>query len=117
MMKSHMIVGGGGVRLHAVETGDLSGRPIVFIHGVSQCWLAWSRQLSSDLANTFRLVAVDIRGHGLSDKPHEGYADSRLWADDVRAVIRALDLDHPVLCGWSYGPLVSLDYLRHLRRG
>ena len=113
MMKSHMIVGGGGVRLHAVETGDLSGRPIVFIHGISQCWLAWSRQLNSDLADTFRLVAVDMRGHGLSDKPRENYADSRLWADDVRAVIRALDLDHPVLCGWSYGPLVILDYLRH----
>jgi pimeloyl-ACP methyl ester carboxylesterase len=36
-----------------------------------------------------------------------------LWADDVNAVIRTLDLERPVLCGWSYGPLVILDYLRH----
>ena len=43
----------------------------------------------------------------------EGYADSKMWADDIHAVIRALDLDHPVLCGWSYGPLVILDYIRH----
>ena len=69
--------------------------------------------MSSDLADTFRLVAVDLRGHGLSAKPPEGYGDSKLWADDVHSVIRALNLDHPVLCGWSYGPLVILDYIRH----
>jgi len=112
-MKTHEISGGGGVRLHVAETGNSKGRPIVFLHGLSQCWLSWSRQMNSDLADTFRLVAVDLRGHGLSDKPREGYADSRLWADDVQAVIEALDLDHPVLCGWSYGPLVILDYVRH----
>jgi len=75
--------------------------------------MCWSRQLTSDLADTFRLVAVDLRGHGLSDKPIGSYGDSKLWAEDVHAVIRALNLDHPVLCGWSYGPLVILDYIRH----
>jgi pimeloyl-ACP methyl ester carboxylesterase len=69
--------------------------------------------MSSDLADDFRLVAMDIRGHGLSDKPRDRYADSKLWADDVNAAIEALKLDHPVLCGWSYGPLVILDYIRH----
>ena len=112
-MKHHTITGGGGVQLHLVETGDPSGRPILFIHGFSQCWLAWSRQLNSDLAARYRLVAMDMRGHGLSEKPRDGYGESRLWADDVDAVIRTLKLDHPVLCGWSYGPLVMLDYVRH----
>src|SRR5262245_54448653 len=112
-MKTHLICGGGGVRLHVGETGTSKGRPIVFVHGLSQCWLSWSRQMNSDLADTFRLVAVDLRGHGLSDKPRDGYADSRLWADDLHAVIESLDLDHPLLCGWSYGPLVMLDYIRH----
>jgi non-heme chloroperoxidase len=112
-VKSHMITGGGGTRLHLAETGNPRGRPIVFIHGVSQSWLAWTRQMSSGLADNYRLVAMDMRGHGLSDKPREGYADSRLWADDVQAAIQALNLDHPILCGWSYGPLVILDYLRH----
>jgi len=112
-MKHHMVSGGGGIRLHLVETGNSSGHPIVFVHGFSQCWLAWTRQMNSALADNYRLVAIDMRGHGLSDKPREGYADSQLWADDVRAVIQALDLDHPILCGWSYGPLVILDYLRH----
>lgn len=69
--------------------------------------------MNSGLAEDHRLVAMDMRGHGLSDKPREGYTDARLWADDVNAVIRGLSLDHPLLCGWSYGPLVILDYLRH----
>jgi pimeloyl-ACP methyl ester carboxylesterase len=69
--------------------------------------------MHSDLAEDFRLIAVDLRGHGLSDKPRDGYADSRLWADDLHAVIEALRLERPVLCGWSYGPLVILDYIRH----
>ena len=112
-MKSHKVAGGGGTALHVVETGNPNGRPILFIHGFSQCSLAWSRQLSSDLADDFRLIAMDLRGHGLSDKPREGYSDSRLWADDINATIQALNLDHPILCGWSYGPLVILDYIRH----
>ena len=41
------------------------------------------------------------------------FGDSKLWADDVNAAIKALSLDHPILCGWSYGPLVVLDYIRH----
>src|SRR5262245_39863349 len=113
MTKSSMVTGGAGVRLHLTETGNPSGRPLLFIHGFSQCSLAWQRQMQSDLADTFRLVALDLRGHGLSDKPRDGYADSRLWADDINAVINTLDLERPVLCGWSYGPLVILDYIRH----
>ena len=112
-MKSHRVAGGAGTQIHLVETGNPRGRPIVFIHGFSQCRLAWSRQMNSDLADGYRLVAMDLRGHGLSDKPLDGYADSRLWADDVNAAIQALGLDQPILCGWSYGPLVILDYIRH----
>jgi pimeloyl-ACP methyl ester carboxylesterase len=93
--------------------GNSRGRPIFFIHGFSQCWLAWRRQMNSDLAENYRLVAMDMRGHGLSDKPREGYTDSKLWADDINAVIQALSLDDPILCGWSYGPLLILDYIRH----
>lgn len=112
-MKTHRIAGGGGVQLHVVETGNQQGRPIVFIHGASQCWLQWGRQMNSSLVEDHRLLALDMRGHGLSDKPLDGYGDSKLWAGDVNAVIQALNLDHPVLSGWSYGPLVILDYIRH----
>ena len=111
-MKHHTITGGGGCRLHLVETGNPQGRAILFIHGFSQCALAWDRQLDSSLASRYRLVAMDMRGHGLSDVPLDGYGDSPLWADDIDAAIRGLALDHPILCGWSYGPLVMLDYIR-----
>jgi pimeloyl-ACP methyl ester carboxylesterase len=106
------ITGGGGVRLHVAETGHPSGRPILFVHGFSQSWLTWRRQMFSDLANDYRLVALDLRGHGQSDKPREGYTDRRLWAADILAVTRELRIEQPVLCGWSYGPIVILDYVR-----
>ena len=112
-MKHHVITGGGGCQLHLVEAGNPKGQPILFIHGFSQCWLTWSRQLNSDLARNYRLVAMDMRGHGTSERPRAGYDDSRLWADDVAATLRELDLDRPVISGWSYGPLVILDYVRH----
>jgi len=112
-VKTHRITGGSGVELHVIETGNPRGRPIVFLHGASQCGLQWGRQLDSSLTEHHRLVAVDLRGHGMSDKPREGYGDAKQWADDVDAVITTLDLDEPVLSGWSYGPLVCLDYVRH----
>jgi non-heme chloroperoxidase len=112
-MKTHRIAGGAGVQLHMVETGNPQCRPILFIHGASQCWLQWNRQTELKPAEEHRLVALDMRGRGISDKPHDGYNDSKLWAEDVHAVIQALNLDHLVLSGWSYGPLVFLDYVRH----
>lgn len=111
-MRTHTITARADVSLHVVETGVRTGPSILFLHGISQTWLAWHRQLSSELATNFRLVAIDLRGHGLSSKPRDAYSDSRQWADDIRAVIDALELDHPILCGWSYAPLVMLDYVR-----
>lgn len=111
-MKAHTITGGGGVQLHVEEAGNKRGRPILFIHGFSQCRLAYGKQMHSDLAKDFRLVAMDIRGHGLSDKPRDAYGDSKLWAEDVRAVIQALRLDQPILSGWSYGGVIICDYVR-----
>ena len=112
-MKSQYVAGGGGTRLHVLEAGNPNGQPILFIHAFSQCGLCWSRQFNSDLADDHRLIAMDMRGHGLSDKPRDGYADSSLWADDINAVVQSLRLDQPILTGWSYGPLVILDYIRH----
>lgn len=112
-MKSHKVTGGGGIQLHVEEMGNPQGKPILFIHGFSQCGLCWNKQTKSNLADGFRLVTLDIRGHGLSDKPEGVYADTRLWADDVHAVITTLGLDKPVLSGWSYGGEIMCDYVRH----
>jgi non-heme chloroperoxidase len=112
-MKQHTITGGGGTRLHLVETGNPHAQSILFLHGFSQCSIAWARQLSSELADSYHLVAMDLRGHGSSERPRAGYDNSKQWADDVDAAIRELHLERPILCGWSYGPLVILDYIRH----
>ena len=112
-MKSQKVVGGGGIQIHVEETGNPKGKPILFIHGFSQCRLCWNKQMKSDLADDFRLVALDNRGHGLSEKPQDAYGDSQLWADDIQAVITQLELDHPVLSGWSYGGEIICDYVRH----
>jgi non-heme chloroperoxidase len=112
-MKTYSVTGGGGLKLHVQETGNTHGKPILFIHGFSQCRLAWNKQLHSDLATNFRLVAIDIRGHGLSDKARDVYGESKLWADDVQAVIATLGLDTPVLAGWSYGGIIMSDYVNY----
>jgi non-heme chloroperoxidase len=113
-MKTHTVRGGAGLRLHVREWGKAAGPPILFIHGWSQNHLCWVKQYESVLADEFRLVAYDLRGHGMSEAPLEPqhYTDDRLWADDVAAIIDELGLDRPVLVGWSYGAFVICDYIR-----
>lgn len=118
-MKIHQISGGGGLRLHVREWGRAEGPAIMFVHGWSQCHLCWQRQYESALADFFRIVALDCRGHGMSEAPlePEHYASSQLWADDIQEIIDQLQLDRPVLVGWSYGGYIICDYLRHYGDG
>ncbi|MGE0829498.1 MAG: alpha/beta fold hydrolase [Hyphomonadaceae bacterium] len=76
--------------------------------------MCWRAQFESPLANDFRLVAIDLRGHGQSEAPlgAENYTHGELWAEDVRNVQNALNLVHPILVGWSYAGFVIGDYLR-----
>jgi non-heme chloroperoxidase len=111
---SHTVQGGGGLKLHVREWGKADGPPIVFIHGWSCSHLCWARQYESALADRYRLIAYDLRGHGMSEAPldPECYAYDELWADDVAAITEALRLDRAVFVGWSYGAFVIADYLR-----
>jgi pimeloyl-ACP methyl ester carboxylesterase len=113
-MKTHTVAGGGGLQLHVREWGPADRSPILFIHGWSQNHLCWEKQYESALRDEFRLVAYDLRGHGMSQAPlgREHYTDAKLWADDLAAIIDQLGLDRPVLVGWSYGAFVICDYVR-----
>jgi pimeloyl-ACP methyl ester carboxylesterase len=113
-MKIHTVRGGGGLRLHVREWGRADGPPVLFLHGVFQSHLCWDKQYESPLRDEFRIVACDLRGHGMSEAPPgpEPYTDATLWADDVAAIIEQLHLDRPVLVGWSYGAFVICDYVR-----
>ncbi len=110
----HTVVGGDGQALHVREWGPPDGPPVLLIHGWSGNHMCWRHQVDSALVEEFRLVALDLRGHGMSDRPLDAgrYQDARLWAADIAAVIEQLDLDRPTLVGWSYGGFVICDYLR-----
>lgn len=111
--KYYYIKGGGGTKLYVEEFGKADGIPLLFIHGFSQCRLVWKKQYQSDLSEHFRIITMDVRGHGFSDKPINGYDQSQLWADDINEVIQQLMLDRPILVGWSYAGIQIFDYLRH----
>jgi non-heme chloroperoxidase len=113
-MKTYSVKGGAGLGLHVREWGKVDGPAIVFIHALSQNHLCWAKQYESPLAGEFRLVAFDLRGHGMSEVPLEAehYAHGELWADDLAAIMDELQLNRPVLVGWSYGTFVIADYVR-----
>jgi non-heme chloroperoxidase len=102
-----------GLTISAQEWGNPAGPEILFIHGFSQSYLSWMRQVNSDLAKEFHIVTYDLRGHGNSDKPLDParYRDSKAWGDEVQAVIDAAGFKHPVLVGWSYAGRVISDYV------
>jgi len=116
-MKIHTVKGAAGVSLHVREYGKSTGIPILLIHGWSQSHLCWSKQYDSALNNDARIVALDLRGHGMSDAPvqMDQYTDGDKWADDIAVVIDELALDGVILVGWSYGGYIILDYV--LRKG
>jgi len=114
-MRSLTVQSPDGTTIAAYEWGNPDGPPILFIHGLLQCYLAWRRQTGDpELASAFRLVAIDLRGHGNSSKPvgNQHYRNNQLWADDIAAVIAQMDLRRPVLVAWSYAGRVISDYLR-----
>jgi pimeloyl-ACP methyl ester carboxylesterase len=103
------------VTFYAYEWGNPSGKPIVFIHGIYQSALSWAKQIKDPhLASKYRLVAIDLRGHGASDKPDgaEFYREGERWAGDLTALMDTLHLSRPVMVAWSYGGRVLNDYLR-----
>lgn len=116
MVRNGFVESSGGVRLAVSESGPSSGAPsVLFLHGIAQSRRSWDGILQGRLARNHRLVALDLRGHGDSDKP-EGeapYVDGTHFAGDLEAVIGQLRLERPVVVAWSYGGVVVGDYLRH----
>ena len=109
---THRDVRANGLRFHVAEAGD--GPPMVLLHGWPQHWWMW-RELIPTLAERYRLVMPDLRGLGWSDSPEGGPWDKETLADDVLALLDALDLDRVRLVGHDWGAWVSL--LLSLRTG
>jgi len=104
-----------GVSLLVVQAGNKEGRQVLLLHGFSQSYLSWHEQLyDANLTRQFQLVAIDLRGHGASEKPAapSDYTSEK-WAADVAAIIAATGSKRPVLVGWSMGALVAASYIKH----
>jgi pimeloyl-ACP methyl ester carboxylesterase len=102
----HTVDIGGCVTLHYVAAGE--GKPLIIIPSWSLTGAAYKHQLSA-LSRTRRVIALDMRGHGESSTPENGYRVSRLAAD-LRAVIEALDLPEVDLMGHSIGSSIIWSY-------
>ena len=93
----------------AVDDGGSGGLPVVFVHSLAGNSTHWSKQLEH-LRRTRRAVALDLRGHGRSERPRNGDYTIAGMAGDVAAVVDTLGLDKFVLVGHSMGGGVALEY-------
>lgn len=81
---------------------------LLFIHGWGMSHEVWREQVS-EFSRDHRVVSVDLRGFGQSDKPQVNYSFD-LFTDDLGFVIRELGLKKPILVGWSMGASIALVY-------
>ena len=102
-----------GTRLAYVDEG--SGPPILFLHGWSSS-LQWFRPQIAPLAARYRVLAVDFRGHGDSDKVPSGHTMEQ-YARDVRAFTEGVGAQGSLMVGWSMGALVLWNYVLQFGQG
>jgi 3-oxoadipate enol-lactonase len=95
-----------GVRLGYREWGDPAGAPVVLLHGSGSNARTWERFAARLSAAGHRAIAVDLRGHGTSDRP--GNYSLACIRDDVLGLIDRLSLRDPVLLGHSVGGYAAL---------
>lgn len=101
------------VRLHVSERG--AGAPIVLLHGLGLSAYSW-RKVIPDLAQAHRVVAVDLKGHGISDKPDDGRYGPVDHARAISSLVKHLDLSGVTLVGHSLGGLVAVIAALELER-
>jgi pimeloyl-ACP methyl ester carboxylesterase len=96
---THRFVDVGGLRVHVAEAGR--GEPLVLLHGWPQHWWCWRRVVPL-LQDHYRLVMPDLRGHGWTDAPADGY-DKEQLATDLLGLLDALELPQVGLVGHDWG--------------
>lgn len=98
------------VRLSAIDLNpDHPRRTFLFLHGYAGNALQWEYQLK-DFSLSNRLIALDLRGHGLSDKPHGSYSMDILQ-DDIKQTLNLLDVQQKIiLIGHSFGAAIAAQF-------
>ncbi len=95
-----------GVRIRYVDHGQ--GEPIILIHGFTGRLEGWNRgDILPSLARDYRVVALDCRGHGLSDKPHDPEMYGSRMADDVLRLMDHLGIRKAHVVGYSMGARIT----------
>lgn len=95
-----------GVRLHYAEGG--SGPALICLPGWPQTWYSY-HPIAAELARHYRVILVDIRGMGSSEKPAAGY-DKKTMAQDIYELLRHLGLDKASLLGHDIGGMVAASF-------
>lgn len=91
-----------GIPIHYTDQG--MGESVVLVHGFSQNLDAWHYSgIVEELSDTYRVITMDLRGHGMSGKPHEPEAYGRNLGDDIVRLLDYLDLGAAHLVGYSMG--------------
>lgn len=99
----------GEISLAVTEyAGD--GPPLLLLHGIGSSGASWWPVIDR-LAERFRLIVPDWRGHGASDKPDSGYLLPD-YAADLAALIDAYQLERPLIVGHSLGGMITLHWAR-----
>lgn len=91
--------------IHYESTGE--GRPLLFIHGLGSSTRDWERQVEH-FAESHRVITVDLRGHGQSDKPGGPYS-IRQFSEDVAGLIGDLGVGPVSIVGISLGGMVAFQ--------
>ena len=103
-----------GVALHVVTGDGGDGVPFLLVHGLASNCRTWEGVAARLAALGHPVAAVDLRGHGQSDKPDDGYDFTTMSADLV-AVLDALGFDGPVVAGQSTGGNLAVDLAARAR--
>ena len=95
-----------GLSLHYVEGGQ--GMPLICLPGWPQTWYSY-HPIAQQLATRYRVIIVDIRGMGSSEKPQSGY-DKKTMATDMHELMKKLGYSHINLAGHDIGLMVAYAY-------
>lgn len=95
-----------GQQIYAKQWSD-SGTPLILLHHIGGACGIWDT-VAPSFVEDFHVLAVDLRGHGLSSNPPQGYRWAEDMAEDIVQLIDRLDAESVVLAGYSLGALVSI---------
>ncbi len=88
-----------------------SDKCLVFVHGLVGDMTAWNPEREYFEKLGFSTAALDLRGHGLSDRStNPSFYDFKNFAEDIKALIKHIEVKKPVMIGHCFGGIISLYF-------